>query len=101
MLPHTVTSKIYDRLLGLEYFDWNTHFKELFQKCTGACNLGAEKKDVKPKSNTQLSLPLDDLKGLKVAFSLGIDGRIKSLSVPLEASVSDIVFQRIVNFLSN
>jgi CubicO group peptidase (beta-lactamase class C family) len=140
MLPHIVTGKIYDRLLGLEDFDWNTHFRELLQNCAGACNPGAGKKDVKPKSNTQLSLPIDDytgtyvhpgfgcikvathdgqlvgtlsginfelehfhfdvfriknsiLKGLKVAFSLGSDGGIKSLSVPLEASVSDIVFK--------
>jgi CubicO group peptidase (beta-lactamase class C family) len=146
MLPHTVTAKIYDRLLGLEDFDWNTHFRELFQKCAGACNPGAGKKDVKPKANTQPSLPLDDykgtyahpafdriqltthdgqlvgtlsginfelehfhfdifriknspLKGLKVTFSLSVDGEVKSLSVPLEASVSDIVFQRIGNFL--
>lgn len=63
MLPHIVTSKIYDRLLGLKDFDWNTHFSELFQKCAGACNLGAGKKDVKLKSNTQLSLPLDNYTG--------------------------------------
>ena len=33
------------------------------------------------------------LKGLKVTFSLGIDGKIKSLSLPLEPGVADIVFK--------
>lgn len=141
MLPHIVTSKIYDHLLGLEDFDWNTHFRELFQKCTGTCNLDGGKRGVTPKPNTQPSLPLEDyigtyahpafgginlttkdgqlkgtlsginfelehfhfdvfriknsiLKGLKVTFSLGVDGWIKSLAVPLETSVPDIVFKR-------
>ncbi len=63
IMSYVIVRDIYDRLLGLEYQDWNKHYKnefaeimELFGGCAGT------KEDQKPDTNP--SLPLSEYAGI-------------------------------------
>ncbi|MFQ5796029.1 MAG: serine hydrolase [Candidatus Bipolaricaulia bacterium] len=62
LMGYVIVRDIYDRLLGLEERDWNSHYKNLFAEImeTMFGTAGAEEK---PKPKTSPSLPLADYAG--------------------------------------
>ena len=63
IMGYVIVRDIYDRLLGLEERDWNSHYKNLMAEIMEAM-FGTEATEEKPKSNTSPSLPLADYAGI-------------------------------------
>ncbi len=63
IVGHAIARDIYDRLLGLEERDWNSHYKSLFAEIMEAfaASAGAQEE---PKPDTSPSLPLTDYAGI-------------------------------------
>ncbi len=63
MMGYVIVRDIYDRLLGLEAQDWNSHYKNLMTEIMEAM-FGTAGAEEKPKPNTSPSLPLADYAGI-------------------------------------
>ncbi len=63
VMGYVIVRDIYDRLLGLEEKDWNSHYKNVFAEIMEALSGTAEAEE-KPKPKTSPSLPLDSYAGI-------------------------------------
>ena len=63
IMGYVIVRDIYDRLLGLEARDWNSHYKNLMAEIMEAM-FGTKATEEKPKPNTSPSLPLADYAGI-------------------------------------
>jgi len=63
IMGYVIVRDIYDRLLGLEERDWNSHYKNVFAEIMEISSASAGTKE-EPKPNTSPSLPLSDYAGV-------------------------------------
>jgi CubicO group peptidase (beta-lactamase class C family) len=90
MLPYVVSRTIYDRLLGLEDFEWNSYFKKRFKKIMGTCGSTAIGEKAKP--GTRPSLPLNDYTGAYEHPGFGCI-QLETCDDRLEGTLSGLNFQ--------
>ena len=89
-LPHVIVHELYDRLLGVEPFDWHTHFMDFVNKMKAQAKEAEAKSDEERIADTQPSHALDAYSGEFENPGYGLFSITQKDDGTLEASYNNI-----------